>query len=298
MASFAYIVPATLQSTLQTLSQAGPATQPLAGGTRLLADLRQGTSQPETLIDLRLLADLRQIQPGEQTLTIGALVSFARLEREPLIRERAPLLAQMAASLGNPLIRNAATLGGNIISARTMIADAVVPLIALDARLVLYRSASATQAEQRTLNVAEYLLQEPDPRELITWILVPVLSPNSHTFYAKVSNRKAGAASIASVATHITSREERITAAHIVLGALTSQPFRPQRVEALLNGETLPLRATVIAHCLYLLRADLPEALHDTRASAAYRSAMGCALLKKSLEQMKFITSEKYEKLP
>lgn len=286
MTSFAYVVPSTLQATLQTLSQTDLATQPLAGGTRLLVDLRRGAIQPDTLLDLRLLMELRQIHLDEQAIYIGALATFAHLESEAIIQQHIPLLAQMARSLGNPLVRRAATLGGNIASARTTITDAVVPLLALDAQLILQVGAPATQ---RTVSVADYLLQEPDSRELITWIRVPVCAPDSRSFYTKMSNRKAGAATIASVATHIAFREKRITAARIAVGAFASQPFRPRRVETLLNDEALPLRATVIDRCISLLRADLPEPLHDTVASGSYRLAMSCVLVKKALEQIKYV---------
>jgi CO/xanthine dehydrogenase FAD-binding subunit len=286
MTSFRYIVPSTLQSTLQVLNQADPRTQPLAGGTRLLVDLRQGTIQPDKIVDLRLLTELKQIHLREQAVYIGALVSFAQLERDSIIQQHVPLLTHMASSLGNPLIRIAATLGGNIASARTTITDAAVPLVALDAELVLQIGGLDAQVVQRRVSIAEYLLQEPDPRELITCINVPVPLPDSRSFYAKISNRKAGATAIASVAVNITFQDKRITAAHIALGALASRPFRPHRVETLLSGEELPLRETVIDRCLDLLQTDLPEPLHDALNSASYRSAMGCALVRKALKQI------------
>lgn len=283
MSSCTYVVPLTLQSTLQTLSQKGRVTQALAGGTCLLVDMRQGTIQPDMLLDLRKLVELRQIHWHEQTVSIGAMVTFSQLEHERVIQEQVPLLAQMAVSLGNPLIRNAATLGGNIASARALNTDAAVPLLALDAQLVLQMEGPVTR---RTISIAEYLLQEPDLRELITWIQVPVCMTGSHSFYTKLSKRRSGAATIVSIATHIALQENRMRAARIVLGGFAPLPFRSQRIEAVLEGETGPLRGAIIEHCADLLRADLPEASHDTMASASYRSAMCCVLLKKALERV------------
>lgn len=290
MTSFTYVVPSTLQATLQSLSQAELAVQPLAGGTSLLVDLRRNAIRPDVLLDLRSLEELRQIHLSKQTVSIGALTTFAQLEHEHVIQDHVPLLAHMAGSLGNPLIRRVATLGGNIATARASITDAVVPLLALDAQLVLHMDTSVTP---RAVSIAEYLLREPDPRELITWIRVPVCTADAYAFYTKLSKRKAGAAAIASVATHITFRNKRITAARIALGAFAAQPFRPQRIEALLVGETVPLRTTMIDTCINLLRADLPEPLHNPVASASYRSAMCCVLVKKALEQVQVANDTK-----
>jgi CO/xanthine dehydrogenase FAD-binding subunit len=284
--TYTYIVPTTLRETLHALSESTCQALPLAGGTHLLVNLRQQGIQPERLVDLRYLEDLKQIRCEGRAVHIGALVTFAQLEHDRMIQRHLPLLAEVARTLGNPLVRAAATLGGNVAASHTLIADAVGPLIALDALLVLQNDRAGALASQRTLSVAEYVLQPPDPRELITWIKVPVPLPASFSFYAKVSNRQAGAPALASIAVNITLQDCRITAAGIVLGALTLRPLRLPRLELLLQGESVPLREAVIDRCLHTLQADLPEPLADIRASAAYRAALGSALVKRALNQL------------
>jgi len=284
--TYTYIAPSTLRETLHALSNSSCHALPLAGGTYLLANLRQKEVQPERLVDLRHLEDLKQIRCEGRAVHIGALVTFAQLEHDRIIQRHIPLLAEMARTLGNPLARAAATLGGNIAASHALIVDAVGPLIALDAVLILQNGRSAAPASQRTLSVAEYVRQAFDPCELITWISIPVPPHNSFSFYSKVSNRQAGAPALASIAMNVAHRDGHITAAGIVLSALTPQPLRLPRIEQLLQGETLPLREAVIDRCIHTLRAGLPEPLSDIRASAAYRAALGSALVKKALNQI------------
>ena len=292
--AYTYVAPSTLQETLHALSDGFCQALPLAGGTHLLVNQRQDSVQPERLVDLRHLEELKQIRYEglaaqaniQANINIGALVTFAQLEHDLIIQRHIPLLTEMARTMGNPLIRAAATLGGNIAASHSIITDAIGPLIALDAVLVLQNSQSDTQASQRTMSVAEYVLQAPDPHELITWISVPIPPDSSFSFYAKMSNRQSGAAALASIAVSITHQDQHITNASIVLSALTPQPLRLSRVESLLRGEKLPLGETVIDHCLHTLQANLLEPLSDIQASAVYRAALASALVKKALRQI------------
>lgn len=288
--AYTYIAPSTLQDTLHALSDGSYQALPMAGGTHLLVNLRQDLVQPERLVDLRHLEDLKQIRYEEQAvqanINIGALVTFTQLEHDPIIQRHIPLLAEMARTMGNPLIRAAATLGGNIAASHTTITDAAGPLIALDAVLLLQNSKPDAHASQRTMSVAEYVLQTPDPHELITWISIPIPPNNFFSFYAKMSNRQSGAAALASIAVSITYQDQHITNTSIVLSALTPQPLRLSCVESLLRGEKLPLGGTVIDHCLHTLQANLLEPLSDIQASAVYRAALGSALVKKALRQI------------
>lgn len=286
MTQWTYAAPFTLRETLHILGDTVRQTQALAGGTRLLVDIRQGVVWPEKLIDLQHLEDLQQICFTEHAVNIGARVTLAQVEHNKALQQRVPLLTEMAKSFGNPLIRRSATLGGNIATARVMAADAVVPLCALDATLVLQKERAHSSMLRRAMRIAEYIRETPDPSELITWITIPVLPYNTCSFYYKLGNRKAGATALVSIAVRITAQNQYLSTASVVLGAITCAPFRVLRVEELLRGEVLPLRTGVIEECVRTLEEDLPEPLHDVGASASYRAAMGSALLRKALQQM------------
>ncbi|MBB4199253.1 4-hydroxybenzoyl-CoA reductase subunit beta [Rhodoblastus sphagnicola] len=105
--------PATLDEAVRLKTQFGnPAC--VAGGTDLLVNLRRGLAEPRDLIDLSGLRDLNEIQRQGDELWIGALVTLARLTRDPEITSAYPVIAEAAASVAGPTHRAAATLGGNL----------------------------------------------------------------------------------------------------------------------------------------------------------------------------------------
>lgn len=279
----AYMAPSSLEETLGLLGDTSHLSMPIAGGTRLLVDLQEKAAEPALLVDLRHLDTLKQIRLRADVLQLGGLVTLAQIEREETIARFAPLLVEMAKCFGNPLIRVAATLGGNIASSHKQVADAVVPLLALDALLLLESWKGDGGCRRRTLTLDEYVRQGPVNGELITQIAVPVRPPDSYAFYYKLGNRKAGAAPIASAAVAITSHHRRVIDARIALGAVALTPLRARRAEAALLGEVLPLRVSSIDRCLDSLTEELPEPLDDIWASASYRAMMGKALVKKAL---------------
>ena len=101
----AYATPSSLNETLALLDDTNHLSMPLAAGTQLLVDLRH--------VDM-----LKHVRLRTHSLEIGAMVTMAQVERKELILQHAPLLAEIAKHFGNPLIRAAATLGGNVAASR------------------------------------------------------------------------------------------------------------------------------------------------------------------------------------
>ena len=281
MVEFEYVTPSSLEAALQALGDASHPAMALAGGTRLLIDVRAGVVQPAILVDLRHLDTLEYIRFDDHCVAIGARTTLAQIEMNPLIQRYVPLLAEMASSFGSALIRTSATLGGNIASFAP-VADAVVPLLALDATL-LFQSAGDRRRQQLSAFITDHRRAAAHAHELITEVSVPVLPENALWFYAKLGNRKANAIPIASVATVITIQSQRIQEARIALGAITPAPLRAIHAEAVLLNESLPLRDQTIEHCLAVLATELQDPLGDMVASAGYRVLMGKALLRKAL---------------
>jgi len=280
-----YIIPSSLEAALQVVGDASHSAMALAGGTQLLVDLRAGLVHPAMLVDLRHLDTLEYIRLDNHHVNIGARTTLAQVEMNPLIQRYVPLLAEMAKSFGNPLVKVSATLGGNIASL-VPVADAVVPLLALDANLLLQSVGNSRRCQRLSSFISEQRKDTSRAHELITQVTVPVLPGNALWFYAKLGNRKAGAIPIASVATVITTGDQRIQEARIALGAITPAPLRATQAEAVLLNEPLPLRGQTVEHCLAVLATELQEPLDDTVASAEYRVVMGKALVRKALNHL------------
>jgi xanthine dehydrogenase YagS FAD-binding subunit len=110
--SFSYLRPSTLDEALACLGAPGAA--PHAGGTDLLGCLRDGVYDVETVVSLTRVPELRGIVSAGADLRIGALTTLAEVARHPVVKERYAALAQAAASVGTPQLRNQGTLGGNL----------------------------------------------------------------------------------------------------------------------------------------------------------------------------------------
>ncbi len=109
----------------------------ISGGTDILIRIREGKSGYDKLVDIHHLDDLKKItQDPDGLITIGAGVTFSQLIDSELITDHTPILAQSAASVGGPQVRNAATIGGNICNGAPS-ADTAAPLLVLNARVRL-----------------------------------------------------------------------------------------------------------------------------------------------------------------
>jgi xanthine dehydrogenase YagS FAD-binding subunit len=89
-------------------------TQFIAGGTDLLTEIKEGVANPKRLVGLSAIPGLQEIQETEDGLSIGAMTTIAEVAEHPVIRSGFAALAEAAAGLATPQIRNLATLGGNL----------------------------------------------------------------------------------------------------------------------------------------------------------------------------------------
>jgi len=118
MNAFEWSMPRTLDEALEALrprsSDAGEAPQPLAGGQDLLTVLKDGLARPSRLVNLKALPGMDRLELRSDGLRIGALVKLRTLEEDRRVRENFPGLAEAAASIATPQIRNLGTVGGNL----------------------------------------------------------------------------------------------------------------------------------------------------------------------------------------
>jgi carbon-monoxide dehydrogenase medium subunit len=115
---------------------ARPGARILAGGQSLIPSLNMRLAAPELLVDITGLRELATISPTANGLRIGALVTHAMLERSREVAECVPLLAQAAAQVAHPAIRNRGTLGGSLALADPA-AEYPACVLALDATIVI-----------------------------------------------------------------------------------------------------------------------------------------------------------------
>ena len=131
---FAYAKPRSLAEALELLQH--PGAKILAGGQSLIPSLNMRLSSPELLVDITGLPGLSNTEVRDGAVRIGALCTHASVERSPEVREHLPLLAEAAAHIAHPAIRNRGTLGGSLSLADPN-AELPACALALDAVLIV-----------------------------------------------------------------------------------------------------------------------------------------------------------------
>jgi xanthine dehydrogenase YagS FAD-binding subunit len=113
--SFAFVEPESLQAATEILAKAGSKGRLLAGGIDLLGEMKDRLAEPETLVNLKSVKGLDSIRfEADGSLRIGALATLSDLAAHDRVRREFPAIAQAAASVGSPEIRNVGTVGGNL----------------------------------------------------------------------------------------------------------------------------------------------------------------------------------------
>jgi xanthine dehydrogenase YagS FAD-binding subunit len=112
--AFEYVSPRTRQQAAELLGAAWGDTEILAGGSDLLALMKDDVVQPRRLVDIKEIPELRGIRSAGAGFAVGALVTLAELQDDPRVRQKYPALAQALDDAASPQIRNVATLGGNL----------------------------------------------------------------------------------------------------------------------------------------------------------------------------------------
>jgi carbon-monoxide dehydrogenase medium subunit len=288
---FDLLRPRALPEALALLAEHAPDVMPLAGGTNVIVELRDGHRCPRCLIDVSHLAELRGIRCDDgrvvpngvvPNVVIGGGTTIAELLAHRLIAEHGLPLRQAAARLGNPLVRNRATVAGNLVNASPA-ADTAPPLIALGAEIELTSQAGARHVplDEFMVGVNKTLIQ---PDELVTAIRWPAPPARSAAGFYKIGLRKADACSVINAAVMIAWDEnDRCQEARIVIGAAAPRPVRAREAEAALIGH--PLAAEVIAQAARLA-AQATQPIDDIRGTAAYRRRMAKVIVRRLLEQI------------
>jgi len=119
MKAFEWTNPTTVNEAVKLLAGSSTADideapRPIAGGQDLLTTMKDYTSRPSRLVNLKTIPGLNRITLNARGLTIGALVTLSELEEHAGVRKSFPGLAEAARSIATPQIRNLGTVGGNL----------------------------------------------------------------------------------------------------------------------------------------------------------------------------------------
>ncbi len=261
----AYLRPATLAEALQLLHDHEDAVV-VAGSTDWGVDVNLKGARAGLVVGIDRLPELRGFSATEAEIRIGAGLTLTEVERR--LDGRLPVLLALMPQFASPLIRNAATLGGNL-GTGSPIGDAPPVLLALEASVVL----ASTEGE-RTVPLAEYFTGYREsvrrPGELITEVVVP-LPASEVTAFHKIAKRPFDDISSVAIGHAIDVVDGVVRKARIGLGGVAATPVRALAAEAVLQGN--PWHAETVEAAAEVLGGE-GTPISDQRASAEYRAAM------------------------
>lgn len=274
-----YYQPQQLKQVLRLLEKGGSKAKLIAGGTNVIPDLRSKAIKPAAFIDLSRLKSLSYIKEDEKKIHLGTLTTISDLVSSRVIKKYAPILSEAGEQLGNPLVRNRATIGGNLADASPA-ADTAVPLLVLDAEISTSRR--KIPIHQFFIGPNKTVLKKG---EIIKEIIFS--KPNSHSRmgYLKLGLRNAMSISVVSIAVLVEMDEAFCKKIRIGLGAVAPTPLRAFKTERLLIGKEM--NSELIEACGSEIKKEV-NPITDIRASAEYRREMASVLLKRLLWQMVF----------
>jgi carbon-monoxide dehydrogenase medium subunit len=281
--NFEYHEPMTLEEVLRLLSELGGNARLLAGGTDLLVRMKLNIDKPSHLISLEKVPGLKTIIRRENHgVSIGSTVTAAALAHSELIGDRFMPLCIASSRLGAPMIRNRATIGGNLVNARPA-ADLSPACMVLSANLKLksLNNERYVSANDFFVGPGQTLLEQ---NELLVSIEMETPPPWTGGAYIKLGARKALEISMVNVACLMTlqSPDGPIADIKIALGAVAPTPVRAFAAEDFLRGQmpsdSLFLEAGAIG-------VGMCSPITDHRGTMEYRCMMIESLTNRALQQ-------------
>ena len=279
---FDYEEPRSMHEALRIFSELRRRAKVIAGGTDILVNMKKGVISPERLVSLRRIDMLRGVDAKKTAIEIGSHVTVSELASSGMITRSLPALAAAASSLGSPLVRNRATSGGNIVTARPA-ADLPPALMVLGAKVEL-----KGKGKKRMVPLDEFFRGPGstvmDDDEVLTKIVIPGAPPFTGSDYMKLGHRATLEIAIVAVASRITldKPDGSIKDARVVLSAVAPKAIHSVCAERMLVGkrpsEELFAEAAKAA-------MDDASPIDDIRGGAAYRREMISVLTQRTLSQ-------------
>ena len=276
---FDYHAPASLDEALELL---GSLDDPkvLSGGQSLLPMLKLRLASPANIIDIGRIPGLDGISEEDGVLRIGALVTETELERAPEVAARYPILLDTARVIADPLVRNRATVCGNIAHGDPA-NDHPATMLALGAEVV----ATGPDGE-RTIAIDDFFqgffMTALSPGEILTELRIPAPPARSGGAYLKLE-RKVGDYAVAGAAVQLAlDADGTVAGTGIGLTNLGIAPIRASGAEEALTGRVPDAGAVADAAAA---AADAADPIADRRGSVEYKRNMARVLTGRAIGQ-------------
>lgn len=264
--TFEYVAPTSVLEATGLLQRHGGDAKLLAGGQSLIPLMKFRLASPAYLIDLQHIPELTALEERDDGLVIGAMVRESALESSAMIHARYPGIAETSAVVADPLVRNFATIGGNLAHADPANDH---PAMMLAARATII---AGGPRGHRAIPIDDFLVDtfqtSLDPDEILVEIRVPRAAAHTGSAYTKFE-RKVGDYAIAAVAAQLTLDGDTCASAGIALTNVGPKAIRATAAEQFLVGKQVS--DDDVIHEAARLAAQAADPTSDLRGPAEYK---------------------------
>jgi len=281
MNQFRYVSPKTIEEALEILKEEKANACIAAGCSNLLPKIRDKKLNPKLLVDITNIEQLKGIYKKEDKIFLGPLSTINELIYSEIIFKEYNVLAQAAEEFADPVVRNNATIGGNLVTASPA-ADMAVPLLTLDALIKI-----ESTREQREIKLKDFFLGPGktilQDDEMIVGIEFEPSNINKKGYFIKMGQRKAMAISIATVAVNLEVKQNKITNIRIAAGSVAPIPIRLTATEEFLKYKEIDDK--LVKGAMDRVSEEV-NPISDIRASEEYRRYISGILFKRAFKKL------------
>jgi carbon-monoxide dehydrogenase medium subunit len=250
----------------------------LAGGHSLIPAMKLRVAQPGMLVDIGRIKNLSGIKVGKKEVKIGALTTHAMVAASEELKTACPILAEAAALIADPQVRNRGTIGGSIAHADPA-ADYPTLTMALDATFTVTGSKGTRDIEANKF-FKDLFTTALKRDEVLTTVIVPAYGNMEGMGGAYLKHRHpASSYAVVGVAAMVGLIGGKVARAVVVVGGATPNPVHAVAVESALAGQE-PTDENIAAAADQM---DIQAMLGDSYASAEYRAHLAKVMAKRAL---------------
>ena len=281
MSQFKYISPKTKEEALEILQEKKSDACIVAGCSNVLPNIRNKKINPKLLVDIINIEQLKGVYRKEGKIFLGPITTINELLYSEIIFKEYNVLTQAGEQFADPLVRNNATIGGNLVTASPA-ADMAVPLLTLGAIIKIESIWQKREVKLKEffLGPGKTVLQD---NEMIVGIEFEQSDINKKGYFVKLGQRKAMAIAIASLALNLEIKQKKIIRIRIAMGSVAPMPIRLTVVEEFLKNKEI--KNELIEEAINKVSEEV-NPIGDIRASEEYRRYISGILFKRAFEKL------------
>lgn len=274
---FEYEIASSVDEAIQSLANNGDDAKLLAGGHSLLPAMKLRLNSPLKLVDINRILELKFVKEEQGMICIGAGSTHYDIESSELIKNKLPMICQIAGCIGDIQVRNFGTVGGSLAHADPA-ADWPAGIMAAEAIMVIKGPGGTREVSANEFFLGLYITALQDT-EILTEIKIPIPSGNFGSAYSKCM-QPASRFALVGCAAIITKNNGLCDKVKLAFTGVSGAAFCDHNVENALTGHAIDEDNISIAA---EKAAENVEVLSDHFASDEYRRHLAKVYAKKAL---------------